>query len=67
MNRLAILLAALATAAPSLGRTADKAGCSDPPLFPTRMPDYSLADCKVEEFGSLSFQTGKNARTQTPV
>jgi outer membrane protein OmpA-like peptidoglycan-associated protein len=31
------------------------------------MPDYSLADCKVEEYGTYSFQTAKNARTQTPV
>ena len=67
MSRLALLLAVLTTAAPSLGRTADKAGCADHPLFPTRMPDYSLADCKVEEYGTVSFQTAKNARTQTPV
>jgi outer membrane protein OmpA-like peptidoglycan-associated protein len=31
------------------------------------MPDYAIADCKVEEFGTVSFQTGKNAKTQTPV
>ena len=67
MSRLALLLAALTTVLPSLGRAADRAGCADHALFPTRMPDYSLADCKVEEYGTYSFQTAKNAKTQTPV
>jgi len=67
MSRLALLLAAMTTVAPSPGQAADRAGCADHALFPTRMPDYSLADCKVEEYGTYSFQTARSARTQTPV
>ena len=39
----------------------DRAGCKDHPLIPTRMPEYSLTDCKVEEFGVYNFkqQRGK--------
>jgi len=39
----------------------DKAGCKDHPLFLTRMPEYRIADCKVEEFGVYNFkqQRGK--------
>jgi len=67
MNRFFLLLATLVTLAPSSLHAAEKAGCADHALFPTRMPDYAIADCKVEEFGTVSFQTGKNAKTQTPV
>ncbi|MBS1198710.1 MAG: OmpA/MotB domain protein [Proteobacteria bacterium] len=34
---------------------ADKRGCSDHPLFPTRMPDYFLADCKMTAFEKFDF------------
>jgi OmpA-OmpF porin, OOP family len=39
----------------------DKPGCKDHPLIPTRMPEYSITDCKVEEFGVYNFkqQRGK--------
>jgi len=67
MSRFALFVAALTAVAPSLAQAADRAGCVDHALFPTRMPDYSLADCKVEEYGTYSFQTGKNAKIQTPV
>jgi OOP family OmpA-OmpF porin len=67
MSRLALVLAALSIVTPSPGQAAGKAGCADHPLFPTHMPDYSLTDCKVEEYGTYSFQTGKNAKTLTPV
>ncbi len=67
MTRLAPILAALLTLAPTGGQAADKAGCADHALFPTHMPDYSISDCKVEEYGTYSFQTGKNAKIQTPI
>lgn len=35
--------------------SADKAGCKDHPLFPTRMPNYSLSDCKASEFEGYDF------------
>ncbi len=38
---------------------ADKAGCTDHKLFPTRMPGYRLADCNVKEYDAFVFQTGK--------
>jgi len=44
----------------------DQAGCADHPLFPTRMPDYRIAACKVEDYGIYEFWT-KNARVKVPV
>ena len=64
MSRLALLLAAMTTVAPSPGQAADKAGCADHPLFPTRMPDYFLENCKVEEFGAYEFFDGKGPKTK---
>lgn len=45
---------------------ADQAGCADHPLFPTRMPDYRIAACKIEDYGMYEFWT-KNARVKVPV
>jgi len=39
---------------------ADKAGCADHPLFPTRMPGYVLSSCKVEEYGVFDFSFTPN-------
>lgn len=64
MKRLALLLSLL-LAAPALAQ-ADKAGCKDHPLFPTRMPGYAISDCKTEEFGRFEFWT-PNARVKVPV
>jgi outer membrane protein OmpA-like peptidoglycan-associated protein len=41
----------------------DSAGCKDHPLFPTRMPDYRLAACKVEEYGVYEFWSVKGPKT----
>jgi OmpA-OmpF porin, OOP family len=41
----------------------DLAGCKDHPLFPTRMPDYRLSDCKVEDFGMYEFSAMKGPKT----
>jgi outer membrane protein OmpA-like peptidoglycan-associated protein len=49
-----VLCAAVFAAAPALAQT-DKAGCTDHPLFPTRMPGYFIETCKVEEFGFHEF------------
>jgi outer membrane protein OmpA-like peptidoglycan-associated protein len=38
---------------------ADKPGCTDHPLFPTRMPGYSIADCVQNEFDRYEFFTLK--------
>lgn len=65
MNRKALLFAALLLAAPVLAQ-ADKSGCKDHPLFPTRMPGYVIANCKAEEFGRYEFWTS-NPREKVPV
>jgi OmpA-OmpF porin, OOP family len=42
---------------------ADQAGCKDHPLFPSRMPEYRLGACKVEEFGVYEFSALKGPKT----
>lgn len=49
-----VLFAVLLCTAPAIAQT-DKAGCADHPLFPTRMPGYSIQNCKVEEYGVFDF------------
>jgi OOP family OmpA-OmpF porin len=56
--RSTILPLALLAAVPAFAQ-ADRAGCKDHPLFPTRMPGYFIESCKVEEFGSYEFFTTK--------
>lgn len=41
----------------------DQAGCKDHPLFPTRMPEYRIANCKVEDFGVYEFFATKGPKT----
>jgi outer membrane protein OmpA-like peptidoglycan-associated protein len=41
----------------------DFKGCKDHPLFPTRMPEYRIADCKVEDFGVYEFFAAKGPKT----
>lgn len=65
MSRVALLLTTLLAALPVLAQ-ADKAGCRDHPLFPTRMPGYALRDCKTEAFGRYEFWT-TNPREKVPV
>lgn len=40
----------------------DKAGCKDHPLFPTRMPDYRIESCKVEDYGRYEFWVTKGPK-----
>jgi OmpA-OmpF porin, OOP family len=58
MRRPLLLLAALASALPSLAAGGDKADCKDHPLFPSRMPQYELSSCRTQEFGTYDFATG---------
>ena len=37
----------------------DAKGCKDHSLFPTRMPDYRIEACKVEDFGTYEFTIAK--------
>lgn len=56
----------LLSAAGASAQQGDYKDCKDHPLFPTRMPDYRIADCKVEDFGVYEFWTD-NARKKIPV
>ncbi len=56
-NMLCILFAA------GLSAQSDKAGCNDHPLFPTRMPEYRIETCKVEDFGIYEFWAAKGPKT----
>jgi hypothetical protein len=38
-------------------------GCVDHPVFPTRMPGYSIADCETKEFDAFNLETGKREKT----
>lgn len=40
----------------------DKTGCVDHPLFPNRMPDYFIADCKTSDFDRYEFFTLKGPK-----
>ena len=42
----------------------DKKGCIDHPIFPTRMPGYSIADCETKDFDAVNFETGKREKTK---
>lgn len=65
MNRTLALCCTLVLAAPASAQT-DAKGCKDHPLFPTRMPGYSIEKCVVQEFGQYEFRTA-NARIKVPV
>jgi OOP family OmpA-OmpF porin len=53
-TRLAVLAAILCPTV-ALAAPGDKPGCADHPLFPTRLPDYKITDCKVTEYDSVRF------------
>lgn len=57
MNRFTLAcFAVLLTVLPAqVQAQADRAGCKDHPLFPTRMPGYVIETCKVEAFGAFDF------------
>jgi outer membrane protein OmpA-like peptidoglycan-associated protein len=50
----AIAVLAIGITLPALAEP-DKKGCTDHPMFPTRMPDYFIVDCKTVEFDAYEF------------
>ena len=68
-KRLIVLMSVgiLVLATGGFAQQSDSAGCKDHPLFPTRMPDYRIETCKVEEYGIYEFWTTKGPKTKTPV
>jgi outer membrane protein OmpA-like peptidoglycan-associated protein len=65
MKKALIVLMSAVFLLPAMGIFAqqDQAGCKDHPLFPTRMPEYSIAACKVEDFGVYEFFATKGPKT----
>jgi outer membrane protein OmpA-like peptidoglycan-associated protein len=63
MKRFPSLLAATILTMLSAFAHADKAGCADHALFPTRMPEYTIENCKVEAHGIYEFSTTKGPKT----
>jgi OOP family OmpA-OmpF porin len=57
MGALTLLLATGAAA-----QQADYKDCKDHPLFPTRMPEYRIADCKIEAYWVYEFFTTKGPK-----
>ncbi len=53
----------LALAGSAAAAAPDQAGCKDHALFPTRMPDYRIESCKVEEYGVYDFFVTKGPKT----
>ena len=56
--RSAALMVLLA-AGPALAVKPDAPGCTDHPLFPTRMPNYRIERCEVKEFEAWKFKLPK--------
>jgi outer membrane protein OmpA-like peptidoglycan-associated protein len=59
--RLAVA-ALLLACGPALAAQPDKAGCTDHPLFPTRMPGYRIERCETKAFDSYAFSVGKGPK-----
>lgn len=59
------LLAALSLGlAFSVFAAPDKPGCADPALFPVRMPDYAISDCKSADFDAYDFRLPKGQKNR---
>lgn len=59
LRAIAALSLAVATAASA---TPDKKGCADHPLLPTRLPDYYIGECRIEDFGAHDFFVPKGKK-----
>ncbi|MCM2254090.1 MAG: OmpA family protein [Vicinamibacteria bacterium] len=50
------------TACPVFAVPADKPGCKDHPLFPTRMPNYRIEACEAKDFAAWDFSVAKGPK-----
>lgn len=66
MKQIGILVLAVFIFSPvaATAASADKPGCKDPVLFPTRMPGYVIESCKGEPFGAYEFQAVKGPKNR---
>jgi OOP family OmpA-OmpF porin len=55
VKRALLLCIAALAAAPNALAIADRPGCKDHPLLPTRMPDYHIEACQVRDFDVYGF------------
>jgi len=62
LTYILLCAAVIGLAAGAAAQVADKKGCQDHPLFPTRMPGYHISDCKVEDFGVYEFYAPQGKR-----
>ena len=58
---MSVVFIFLATGLPA--QQGDRAGCKDHSLFPTRMPQYRIVECKVEGYGMYEFASTKGPKT----
>ena len=66
MKKALIVLMSAGLLLPAMGiaaQQADVKNCQDHPLFPTRMPNYRILNCKVEDFGVYEFMSIKGPKT----
>jgi outer membrane protein OmpA-like peptidoglycan-associated protein len=56
------LCSLLGLAAPAAAVKPDKSGCADHPLFPTRMPEYTIINCQMKEFDRYEFLVPKGPK-----
>jgi OmpA-OmpF porin, OOP family len=60
---LTVILSVLMTFA-AAAQQGDAKNCNDHQLFPTRMPNYRIEACKVEDYGFYEFNAGKPPKTR---
>ncbi|MBI5547937.1 MAG: OmpA family protein [Deltaproteobacteria bacterium] len=61
-SRLILSVALMLSSASAFAGLPDKPGCTDHPLFPTRMPNYRIENCSVKEFDALSLFVAKGPK-----
>lgn len=64
MKARSLALTVLLASGSALAVKPDASGCTDHPLFPTRMPNYYIAKCEVKEFTAFPFKLPR-AKTRT--
>jgi outer membrane protein OmpA-like peptidoglycan-associated protein len=57
-----VVVALLVGCGTALGAQPDKPGCTDHPLFPTRMPNYRIDACETKAFDSYAFNVAKGPK-----
>ncbi|MFA6957505.1 MAG: OmpA family protein [Thermoanaerobaculia bacterium] len=62
MNARVLALLALLSPFAALAAQPDKTGCTDHPLFPTRMPGYHITACEAKEFDAYQFYASKGPK-----